>query len=224
MGSLTHYQVFESGHALSLAAARFIAQTIEQCLQQQPVCRIALPGGTTPAVCLTQLASLALPWSCIDWYMGDERCLPIGDPERNDSMIKTTLLKENPLAMQRFYPIQAEKGADEAARAYADLIAGFEYFDLVILGMGEDGHTASLFPGNPALDDTRSVVPVYNAPKPPSERVSLSLPTLQQAHKRVVLAAGQSKRSALKQIKSGDMLPVNRIGENCWYVDRQADQ
>ena len=88
--------------------------------------------------------------------------------------------------------------------------------------MGEDGHTASLFPGNAALDDTRPAVPVHHAPKPPPERVSLGLTTLQSAGERIVLVTGQDKRDALQRIGAGERLPITMAGPLLWFIDAGA--
>jgi 6-phosphogluconolactonase len=103
-------------------------------------------------------------------------------------------------------------------------VHGSGRLDIIVLGMGEDGHTASLFPDNPALDDIRAVVPVYNAPKPPAERVSLGLHTLRAAAHRVALVTGSGKSDAMTQIKSGSLdLPIAQLGSICWFLDEAAN-
>lgn len=224
MSSLPHYRVFENPDQLAEAAADFVQREINDCLKQQPCCHIALPGGNTPAGCLQKLSTRKLPWQSIKWFMGDERCLPEGHAERNDTMIMTTLFAQDAAEYQHFfYPISAEKGPEKAAQEYTDRIHSFDAFDIILLGMGEDGHTASLFPGNLALTDKRAVVPVFDAPKPPPQRVSLGLPALQSARCRIVLVTGTGKNAALNKIKNGKQLPVNCIGDNHWFVDKAAD-
>ena len=120
------------------------------------------------------------------------------------------------------HPIPAELGPELAAERYAQLINSVGPLDIALLGMGEDGHTASLFPGNAALTDERAVVPVYNAPKSPEERVSLGLVTLQNAGQRVVLVTGANKHDALMRVDQGDALPISLIGEAYWLVDQAA--
>lgn len=217
-----NFQVYENSELLAEAAASFIRLKITECLGKQPRCRIALPGGSTPARCLQVLAKLDLPWDQIDWYVGDERCLPEGHEERNDTMINNKLFSHGQDAMNNFFPIKAELGAVKAAEDYALLFESFDSLDIVILGMGEDGHTASLFPGNVALNDDRTVVPVFSAPKPPPERVSLSLKTLSLAKVRIILVAGKDKKKALSEVETGEKLPVKLIGESYWFVDAAA--
>ena len=202
------------------AAADFIALKIEMFIQQNNICHVALPGGNTPKYCLTYLADKNLPWDKIHWYLGDERCAAKGDAQRNDVMLEKYLWSK--ITDSHIYRMPTEMGAEEAAAAYRDVIAGFDHFDIAFLGIGEDGHTASLFPGNAALEDVRSVVPVYHSPKPPGERVSLSVGTLKQTSIRVVLLSGNEKAPIITRIKAGEALPINSLGDIYWYVDEAA--
>jgi len=212
--------VYDAFEAASKAAADFIAEKIEASIQQQGVCHVVLPGGKTPTACLGYLAEKTLSWDKVHWYLGDERCLPQGHAERNDLMLENCFWSHLPQAHR--HPIPAELGAEAAAESYREVIGAVESFDLAFLGMGEDGHTASLFPGNKALQDTRSVVPVYGSPKAPAERVSLSIGTLKNAKCRVVLTAGTAKADIIIRIKKGEALPVNSVGDIHWYVDAAA--
>jgi len=209
--------VYSEFDQASKAAADFIADNIVTSIRQKGISHVVLPGGTTPVNCLQYLADKDLPWDRVRWYLSDERCLPVGDAERNDVMLEkhfgSRLSKEN------FYPVPAELGADKAAEVYREVISSIKCFDIAFLGMGEDGHTASLFPHNEALHDMRSVVPVHGAPKAPSERVSLSSNTLSQARCRIVLATGAAKAEVIARIKQGEALPVNSLGDINWYVD-----
>ncbi len=219
---MDHYHIYDNTEQLAEAAAHFIVQKINECLRHQPRCRIALPGGNTPAPCLDKLSRFALPWEQIEWYMGDERCLPTGDRERNDSMVSKTLFNGQGPSKKHFYPIKAELGAEEAVKDYQPKIEAFDAFDIVILGMGEDGHTASLFPNNKALTSQDSVVAVFHAPKLPEERVSLSLNTLIKAKYRIVLTSGESKKEVLKRLTMGEKLPISLIGPKHWFLDQAA--
>jgi len=214
------WNVYDDFDAVSKAAADFIVKEIETCLSNKDVCHVILSGGNTPKVCLQYLANKALPWGKIHWYLGDERCYPKDHAERNDVMLDKNLWSL--ISKTNIHLIPTELGAKKAAEFYREDIAAVDYFDIAFLGVGEDGHTASLFPGNKALDDSRSVVPVFDSPKPPSDRVSLSLQTLSNAHCRVVLASGDSKASIIQRINKGDSLPVNCIGDINWFVDKDA--
>ena len=188
---------------------------------------MVLPGGSTPALCLQLLAEMPLPWDSIYWYPGDERCYPVGHAERNDTMILEKLFSRQHAASKNLQAIPAQLGPVAGAEAYAGLldaalIQSDGKLDIVVLGMGEDGHTASMFPGNPALDDQRSAVPVYDAPKPPSERISIGLNTLKDAALCIVIATGESKYDALQEIRQGSALPVSMVEPDVWFVDESA--
>jgi 6-phosphogluconolactonase len=217
-----HWHIYPDPAEAATACAEYLAQRIAAVLETRELCHVALPGGSTPAACLSRLAEQPLPWSRVHWYLGDERCLPPGDAGRNDRMIEQQLWRIIQAPAANIHPIPAELGAEAAARRYSELIDALDRLDIVLLGMGEDGHTASLFPDNPALDDPGSVVPVHHAPKPPPERVSLGITTLRTAAERVVLATGPGKRNAINQVKAGAALPVNRIGPLLWFADRAA--
>lgn len=212
--------VFSEFDDASKAAADFIADQIEASIEKKGVCHVILPGGNTPAPCLGYLANKKLPWSQINWYLGDERCYPSGHADRNDVMLQNNLWSKIPNAI--IHRIPAELGAEAGAKVYREDISAVESFDIAFLGMGEDGHTASLFPENEALNDTRSVIPVYNSPKAPSERVSLSINTLSKAGCRIVLTGGIAKANVITRIKNGELLPINYLGDINWYVYEAA--
>jgi 6-phosphogluconolactonase len=216
------FKIFPDAEAVAQAAADFLSDQIASCVDAKAVCHVALPGGSTPARCLELLSGKQLPWRSIHWYVGDERCYPPGHPERNDSMLAQQLWSRIETPAENLHPIPAELGPELAAEKYSGLIDEIGCLDIVVLGIGEDGHTASLFPDNPAIENTHSVVPVYDAPKPPAERVSLSLTTIQSAGMRIVLVSGSSKREALSQLKQGSQLPLARIGPSHWFVDEAA--
>jgi 6-phosphogluconolactonase len=216
------WQCHADAAGAALACAEHLGARIAAMLATRELCHVALPGGRTPAACFAHLAKLSLPWERVHWYLGDERCLPVGDVERNDNMIEQYLWRVIDAPESNRHPIPAELGAERAADSYTGLIDTLDRLDIVLLGMGEDGHTASLFPDNPALDDERAAVPVHHAPKPPGDRVSLGITTLQAAAERVVLTTGAAKRDAIEQVRDGVKLPINRIGTLHWITDRAA--
>jgi len=206
---------------LSLAVAQRIAESAAQAIAARGVFHLALAGGKTPRRCYEKLRGLAIDWAQVQIYFGDERCLPKGDAQRNDTMVRDALLEHVPIPQANVHPIQAELGAPAAA-AYSAVLKQAAVLDMVLLGMGEDGHTASLFPGNPATESTASAVPVFNSPKPPTERVSLGMNMLNAARQKIFMVAGAGKRSALEQILSGVLLPAARVTSAEWHLDRAA--
>lgn len=206
----------------SQQVADFLARKIDEYINEKGICHVILPGGNTPVESLKLLSQKSLAWDKVHWYPGDERCLPRGDAERNDLMLENVLWSKMPKT--HIHRIAAEQGAEHAARQYREEIKNISSFDIAYLGMGEDGHTASLFPGHPALEDHHSIIPVHDSPKPPPDRVSFSLDTLQKTKTKVVLVAGSSKAPVIKQIKSGESLPINRIGDIHWFIDTAANK
>lgn len=207
---------------LATAVAQRIAELAARSIAAHGVFHVALAGGETPRRCYEKLRGLDIGWAQAQVYFGDERCLPDGDAQRNDRMIFDTLLKHVTIPPANVHAIPAELGACEAAVRYAVVLDGIEHLDLVLLGMGEDGHVASLFPDNPATANAAPVVPVFNAPKPPAERVSLGMRTLNAARHKLFMVAGMGKREALKQIASGRALPAAGIVAAEWHLDRAA--
>lgn len=214
--------VHDDPDELSTAVAQRVAELAAQAIAARGVFHIALAGGETPRRCYEKLRDLTIDWGHVQVYFGDERCLPEGDAQRNDRMAFDVLLKHVAIPPANIHAIPAELGAREAAVRYAAVLADIERLDLVLLGMGEDGHTASLFPGNPAMDTAAPVVPVFGAPKLPAERVSLGMGTLNAALHKIFLVAGAGKREALKQISLGNTLPAARIAAAEWHLDRAA--
>jgi len=217
-----HIHVFPDVHALAVAVARKIMCECRQAIAERGVFHWVLAGGNSPKACYQLLRDAELDWSRVHVWFGDERCLPVGDAERNDTMADQTLLSHVSIPLAQVHHIPAELGSKDAAEAYAKLLIDAPPMDLILFGMGEDGHTASLFPGNPALDDEHLAVPVFNAPKPPPERVSMGYSVLNQAGKRIVMAAGAGKKEALQRIQNGEHLPVARLAVCEWYVDKAA--
>lgn len=219
---MAEFKVYKNPEAVAQAAASYLFQQIKKCVDKKGKCHLVLPGGSTPARCLELLAEKPLPWQSIHWYPGDERCYPIGHAERNDTMIKDKLFSQNKKASQNLHAIPAELGAEQGAENYAALLDTIGNIDIVVLGMGEDGHTASLFPGNIALKNQRSAVAVYDAPKSPAKRVSIGLTTLKNASECIVIATGDNKREALEKLKAGVALPVAMVEPDVWFVDVAA--
>jgi len=216
-----NWYVYRKFEDTAKACADFIAGKIEESIRERGVCHIVLPGGSTPAGCLAYLAQKNLQWNKTHWYPGDERCYPAGHEDRNDVMLQKNFWCR--LSGIHTYPIKAELGAEKAAELYRETISVIECFDIAFLGMGEDGHTASLFPESNALEDQRSVIPVHNSPKAPDDRVSLSVKTLSKARCKIVLTGGKAKSEVIKRIKNNAVLPINSLGDIVWFLDEAAN-
>lgn len=201
---------FTNNQQLAEAATEAILATAQQAISQTGRFKIVLAGGSTPNLIYQLLSQAQADWDKWWIFWGDERCLPVDDAERNSFVAMQLWLEKVAIPSAQIFPIPAEKGAALAAVDYQAVIAEQLPFDLVLLGMGEDGHTASLFPGHQHKTEER-VHAVYNSPKPPAERVSLSANVLSNAEQVLFLISGAGKQEAFRQWQQGADLPVAQI-------------
>ncbi len=216
------WRVFPDTDALADAVAGRVERALEQAIRERGEFHLVLPGGTTPRKLLLKLRERPLPWRDIHLYLTDERCLPPGHEGRNDHMLDELLPPNTDLPMGNLHRIPAELGPAVGALHFEELLRNTPPFDLVILGMGEDGHTASLFSTVAVRDEDSPVLAVFDSPKPPTERVSLGLSRLLSARERIVMAAGAGKREILRRIQAGEEFPVTRARPGDWYLDVEA--
>ncbi len=198
---------------LERTACRRIIDASTRAIKQRGEFLIVLAGGNTPRGAYRLLREQAADWSHWNVYFGDERCLPPDDSERNSKMAADEWLDHVPIPKAQVHPIPAELGATAAALAYADTLRNVGEFDLVLLGLGDDGHTASLFPDHDwgIAPDAPEVLAVFDAPKAPPERVSLSAARLSRAREVLFLIAGDSKRTAIARWRAGENIPAQAI-------------
>ena len=208
--TLPEHIILDDPQAVAAAAARHVLEIAGQAIETRDHFRIVLAGGSTPQACYQLLAGSDADWSRWSVAYGDERCLPADHPERNSRMASQAWLERVAIPPQQHYPIPAELGAADGAEVYTKTIVELLPFDLVLLGMGEDGHTASLFPGQ-QLDPDRLVQPVWDAPKPPAQRISLDYRTLAESHRTLILVTGAGKAEAIRQWRQGEPLPIARL-------------
>lgn len=206
-----HWHPVNDPQLVASQAAQRILEAASRAIAERGRFRIVLAGGRTPAAAYRLLVGADTDWSHWEIYFGDERCLPKDDAQRNSRMAAGAFLDSVPVPAANIHPIAAELGAEDAARRYEPIVRTALPFDLVLLGIGEDGHTASLFPGQRHPAD-RLVLPVHNAPKPPPERISLSAGALSAARQILVLVTGADKRAALHAWRTGEPLPIAEIG------------
>lgn len=225
MTQIRRWHVYPDFQALCERAACAIERAAAQAIAHRGAFRIVLTGGSTPREVYRRLRLARADWARWHVYIGDERCVPAGDGERNDAMARAAWLAHVPIPELQIYMMPAELGPDEGARRYAMTLAAVDRFDLVLLGLGEDGHIASLFPGNVAHALPQDAVPVRSSPKPPSERISLSAARLSRTDAVFFLVAGSAKRQALtawlndQPIPAADVTPENGVDI---FVDRAA--
>lgn len=206
------WRVFDTAGALQAAAAADVLQAANAAIASRGQFLIVLGGGTTPRGIYRRLRRGDTDWSKWHVYYGDERCLPAAHAERNSRMAEISLLQHVNIPAQQIHPMPAELGPEQAAQNYSQVLADVGAFDCVLLGMGEDAHTASLFPGQAWESATNAAaIAVRNAPKPPPERVSLSASRLSHARQVFFLVTGAGKRAAVQQWRDGADLPVVAI-------------
>jgi 6-phosphogluconolactonase len=190
------------------AASDRLRTAIDDAREARGAAHIALAGGETPRRTYELLATQIDDWTGVEIWFGDERAVGPDDPESNYRMAQETLLTGD--NGPRVNPIEGERGAERAAGAYASLLEermplerGVPVLDLALQGLGPDGHTASLFPGNPAVEADGICVAVHDAPKPPPDRITLTVPVLRAARSIVFLATGDEKADAVRRLLAG---------------------
>ncbi len=232
-------QVFENLDDLSAAAARRFEMLARQKVSPGHVFSVALSGGSTPRRLYQMLADPALhvPWDRVHLFQVDERCVPPDDPESNYRMIREALLSSAPIPKDNFHRIAAEReDRDEAARDYAAELGrtlqpkggGWPCFDLIFLGMGADGHTASLFPSSAALLERKLWVCPNYSERLGKHRITLTFPVLNAAAEIIFLVSGDEKAETLRQVLEGPpgIFPAQGVkphnGLLSWFVDKRS--
>lgn len=198
--------VFDEVGDLAVAAAEYVADRARRAVVQRGVCNLAVSGGRTPVAMFRELVRCDVPWESMVIFQVDERIAPLGDSDRNLTMLRETL--EGVRAVIESMPVD-DPDPDEAARLYAALLP--ERFDLVHLGLGTDGHTASLVPGDPALEIDDCLVAVTN-PYQGRRRLTFTYRALSRADDFLWLVSGVEKRAALSMLLDADhSIPAGRV-------------
>ena len=237
---MTKLHVFSTPAALADHAAERFAQLAYAAVSERGRFSVALSGGSTPRALHAHLAAAplreAVAWDRVHVFWGDERCVPPDHPDSNYRMARETLLDHVPIPATQVHRMPGELPPAEAAAAYeADLrrfFGGADWpgFDLVLLGLGDDGHTASLFPGTPALAETQRWVVANRVEKLATWRITLTAPAINQAGQVMFLVAGAGKAERLREVLRGphrpDALPAQLVqpvsGQADWFVDLAA--
>ncbi|HET7620293.1 MAG TPA: 6-phosphogluconolactonase [Gemmatimonadaceae bacterium] len=219
--------VVRDGDAFVDAAAAWVADAIAVVLAERERCSLALSGGHTPRAIYAHLADryVNVPWTLLDIYFGDERRVPPESPLSNFRMAWESLLRRVPIEPARVHRMIGElDDANEAAREYERVLP--HSLDVVLLGVGADGHTASLFPGAPQLHERERRVVPSTSPAPPAERLTVTPPVIAAAHHIGVIAAGASKAHAVARALEGSFdpyaLPVQFALRGSWILDGDA--
>jgi 6-phosphogluconolactonase len=233
--------IFPESDTLSHEAARLVVQLAQEAIVTRGRFTLALAGGSTPRKLYSLLASSPyreqINWSEVEIFWSDERCVPPEDPESNYRMAYETLLSKVPLPGERIHRMPAElPDREAAAQHYVEELrrvfgtAGTPSFDLIQLGMGPEGHTASLFPHQAALHERQRLVVPVSVPKPPPERLTFTPPLLNAARHVLFLVTGADKAEAVHAVLEGDYRPDDypaqivrpTAGQVTWLLDQAA--
>jgi 6-phosphogluconolactonase len=211
---------------LAERAAEEIAEALKKAISEDSAASLALAGGTTPRAAYEALAKIpGIDWSKVSVYFGDERAVPPTHPDSNFAMAQAALFERVPLPAANIHRMVAENpDQDAAARAYEAQLP--KRISVIILGIGEDGHTASLFPGSPALNERERLVLPVIGPKPPPQRLSITPPVIEAAGRCIVIASGAGKaepvRRALKDPLDIQTTPSGLARNGSWLLDPAA--
>lgn len=213
------FREYSDPEQLASELADELARQMRLAVNTSGSCHMVFPGGRSPRRTLELLRNQKVPWSALHLYPSDERCVPVGDSARNDRLIDEILLPYVPLRLENLHRIPAELGPEEGALRFSQLLKNTPPFDIVLVGVGIDGHIASLFPNHLSVLDDMDAVPVLKAPKPPPFRVSIGLGRLKGAHRRHVVAQGTEKRDLLSSPERFRDTPVMKLNATIWYAE-----
>ncbi len=221
-GELVGLQIFESAQKAVAETGRFT---------------LAIPGGSSPRAVFEKLSSpkylSEFPWSKTHVLWVDERAVPAHHKDSNAGVFIREVFTDLPFVPEQVHRMLGELGPEHGALAYQDTLRSVlnpeggdeSTIDFALLGIGEDGHIASLFPGDPALDSTGTVIPIFNSPKPPPERITLTMPVLKSAKRIIMLVLGQGKAEAVARSFAGEPLPAQIVADETnalWVIDQPA--
>ena len=235
-GALGHVEILPDAPGL----ARYVAAWLtEAALAATDRFRVSLSGGSTPKALYDLLATNEFkgrfPWPRVEWYWGDERFVPYDHPDSNYRMVREAMLAKAPVPPENIHPVPVDGSPDDAARRYEQVLQAAygatvlepsrPLFDVTLLGLGPDGHTASLLPGEPVLAErSRWVAAVAHGR--PEVRITMTYPAIESSRSVAFLVEGQEKAAILREIRSGgSQVPAARvrpIGQLYWFVDRAA--
>ena len=236
---VTSARIFANLDALSRAVVEDSVRAANEAVGARGRCLIALSGGRTPEKAYELWSTEfrdKMPWARTHFFWGDERFVAADNPKSNYRMTRESLFRHIPTPPENIHPIDTNfPTADESARAHEKVLRGFfaetgPSFDVMFLGVGDEGHTASLFPDSPALHEEKRWVVGVTAPVEPPVRVSLTFPILRRARATYFLLAGAAKQGIVATLRRDasagtEKLPVEMLrpeGEVIWFLDRAA--
>lgn len=228
-----HTTVLSSPSDVAAVAVESTLDVLQTAIAQKGSATWVLAGGTSPTLAYELISHKyrhALDWTKVTAIIGDERFVPVEHPDSNWGSIRP-LLEELGLVVCMPEILQS---VEVTAAAYNQQLRskGIVEFDVAWVGVGEDGHTLSLFPGNPGFGSASKqlIIPIHDSPKPPADRISLSMATIPSIHHLIIFATGEAKQMALQRVRSGEALPIGVVANTVashggtiqWLYDQQA--
>jgi len=231
-----HIEIFPDSAALARHVAAWITSA---AIQAKGSFRVSLSGGSTPKTLYQLLASddfrNRFPWEIVSWYFGDERFVAYDSPDSNYRMVREAMFSKAPVPPENIHPVPVEGTPEEAAREYEQTLRhaygatildpARPLFDVMLLGLGPDGHTASLLPGEPVLEERKRWVAAVSHGRP-EVRITMTYPVIESSRRVAFLVTGSEKAPIFRAIRAGgSQVPAARVrpvGELFWFVDQAA--
>jgi len=204
--------------------AKFLTEIIETTVDAHEDCNVIVAGGRSITKSLECLLPLSIDWQRVNWFLADERCVASDDPQRNDLQIRQVLQKTLGNAYGNVNSSRTDTNLEEAVKEYATRIEQINMFDLCLLGMGDDGHIASLLPGHRVLNSTDSCCLVSDSPNPPSQRITLSMSALRNTKNRIVVTTSATKKQAVREFRNNPQTPVRIFEPTLVVLDHGASK
>ena len=220
--SLIRPEVFETEAKAFQAASTQLVHAITSRITEKNRCVLVLAGGKSVHSVMHLALQCNIDWSLVHLVLADERCVPVGHADRNDSALTALIESASTVHRPVVHGIPAELGPHLGAKKFSEQLATIGQPDIALLGVANDGHIASLFPNSPALLASDDAVPVTDSAKEPRERVSCSLHYLMRATYRIALQTGHNKRDIFVRLQQGERLPLALFSPTHWFMDYNA--
>ena len=217
-------KLFASEAEVFQFTAKLLTEIIQVTINSKQNCHVIVAAGRSITKSLECLSPKSIEWQRVNWFLADERCVAIDDPQRNDLQIRQVLKRTLGNTYGNVTSSRTDTDLEEAVKEYATRIEQINMFDFCLLGMGDDGHIASLFPGHRAIESTDKCCLVTDSPNPPSQRITLSMNALRNSKNRIVVTAGATKRQAVSEFRNNPQTPVRIFEPTVIVLDRAASQ
>ncbi len=214
--------IFATENAVFEATATAITELIGAALSKNRVSNVIIASGNSIISTLGFLSASATDWRKVNWYLADERCVADDDDRRNEKQITDALRRSLGVNHGRVFSPSSRLLPAEAASEYASRISAISMFDFCLLGMGNDGHVASLLQNHSALNSSQLCCEIVDSPNPPAERITLTLKTFGQIHDRILVTAGSSKSTAIHDFIANSRSPVRLYNPTAIFADQAA--